>query len=132
MVIFPIPQPVSQHFIGLEPHTFKHATGNAVPAIYDYIQLVQMPYTAGIVDDFLDSSTCITFMTVLAHYHNTYFSPQVLRVEVYDIHDTYRLLYNRTFTMEERMAQVREQFPNNPDVEYILEFVRTSKRGIVY
>ncbi len=52
--------------------------------------------------------------------------------QIDDIHDTYRLLYNRTFTMEERLNQVREQFPNNPDVEYILEFVQTSKRGIVY
>lgn len=52
--------------------------------------------------------------------------------QIDDIHDTYRQLYNRTFTMEERMNQIREQFPDNPEVKYILEFVKTSKRGIVY
>ncbi len=52
--------------------------------------------------------------------------------QIDDIHETYRILYNRTFTFEERMAMVREQIPDNPDVEYILDFVKTSKRGIVY
>lgn len=52
--------------------------------------------------------------------------------QIDDIHETYRILYNRTFTIEERMAMVREQMPNNPDVEYILDFIKTSKRGIVY
>lgn len=56
------------------------------------------------------------------------FTPQ----QIEDIHETYRILYNRTFTMEERLAQIREQFPNNPDIDYILRFIKTSKRGIVY
>ena len=67
MVIFPIPQPVSQHFIGLEPHTFKHATGNAVPAIYDYIQLVQakgMPQRIVIMHHAL-RNTMIPIVTIM-------------------------------------------------------------------
>lgn len=56
------------------------------------------------------------------------FTPQ----QIEDIHETYRILYNRTFTMEERLAQIREQYPNNPDIDYILRFIKTSKRGIVY
>lgn len=56
------------------------------------------------------------------------FTPQ----QIEDIHEVYRLLYNRTFTMDERIAQIRAQFPDNPDVDYILHFIQSSKRGIVY
>ena len=49
-----------------------------------------------------------------------------------DIHEVYRIIYNRAFTMDERIAQIRAQFPDNPDVDYILHFVQSSKRGIVY
>ncbi|MBP5360001.1 MAG: hypothetical protein J6129_00765, partial [Bacteroidaceae bacterium] len=38
----------------------------------------------------------------------------------------------RAFTMDERIALIRAQFPDNPDVDYILHFVQSSKRGIVY
>ena len=34
--------------------------------------------------------------------------------------------------MDERIAQIHAQFPDNPDVDYILHFVQASKRGIVY
>ena len=56
------------------------------------------------------------------------FSPQ----QIEDIHEVYRIIYNRSFTMDERIALIRAQFPDNSDVDYILHFVQSSRRGIVY
>lgn len=52
--------------------------------------------------------------------------------QIDDIHEAYRILYNRTFTIDERITTIREEIPDDPNVEYILEFVKASKRGIVY
>ena len=56
------------------------------------------------------------------------FTPQQIEV----IHDTYRIIYDRSITLDERIAKIRLQFPDSPEVEYITKFVGSSKRGIVY
>jgi acyl-[acyl carrier protein]--UDP-N-acetylglucosamine O-acyltransferase len=33
--------------------------------------------------------------------------------------------------LEERIAEIREQVPMSKEIEYILDFVTTSKRGII-
>lgn len=48
------------------------------------------------------------------------------------IHEAYRIIYDRSISLEKRLSTIREQFPNNEEVEYIARFVETSKRGIVY
>lgn len=55
------------------------------------------------------------------------FSPELID----NIHNTYRLLYQRGKLREECLAEVREQVPSSPEINYILDFVTNSKRGII-
>ena len=48
-----------------------------------------------------------------------------------NIHNTYRLLYQREKLREECLAQIRAEVPKNKEIEYILDFVTSSKRGII-
>lgn len=55
------------------------------------------------------------------------FSPELID----NIHNAYRLIYQRGKLREECLREVREQIPMSKEIEYILEFVETSKRGII-
>ncbi len=46
------------------------------------------------------------------------------------IHNAYRLLYSQA-TMKEGIAEIRRQLPETPEINYIIEFVESSKRGII-
>ncbi len=48
-----------------------------------------------------------------------------------NIHETYRLLYQRGKLREECVAEIRANVPMSKEIEYILEFVETSTRGII-
>lgn len=48
-----------------------------------------------------------------------------------NIHNTYRVLYQRGKLRDERFKEVRETVPMSKEIEYILNFVETSKRGII-
>lgn len=48
-----------------------------------------------------------------------------------NIHNTYRLLYQRGKLREECLQEIREMVPMSPEIEYILDFVTSSKRGII-
>lgn len=48
-----------------------------------------------------------------------------------NIHNAYRILYQRGKLREECLAQIREEVPMSKEIEYILDFVGSSKRGII-
>ena len=48
-----------------------------------------------------------------------------------NIHNTYRLLYQRGKLREECLKEIRETIPMSQEIEYILNFVTSSKRGII-
>ena len=48
-----------------------------------------------------------------------------------NIHNTYRLLYQREKLREECLAQIRAEVPMSKEIEYILDFVTSSKRCII-
>lgn len=48
-----------------------------------------------------------------------------------NIHNAYRLLYQRGKLREECLKEIRENIPISPEIEYILDFVTSSKRGII-
>ena len=48
-----------------------------------------------------------------------------------NIHNTYRLLYQREKLREECLAQIRAEVPISKEIEYILDFVTSSKRGLI-
>lgn len=48
-----------------------------------------------------------------------------------NIHNTYCLLYQRGKLREECLQEIRETVPMSPEIEYILDFITSSKRGII-
>jgi UDP-N-acetylglucosamine acyltransferase len=54
------------------------------------------------------------------------FSPETIE----HIHNAYRLLYQGG-KREDCLAQIRAEVPQTPEVEYLLRFVESSKRGII-
>ena len=48
-----------------------------------------------------------------------------------NIHNTYRLLYQRGKLREECLQEIRETVPMSPEIEYILDFITSSKRGTI-
>lgn len=55
------------------------------------------------------------------------FSKEVIE----NIHNTYRLLYQRGKLRDECLNEIRETVPMSPEIEYILNFVTSSTRGII-
>ncbi|EJX01067.1 acyl-[acyl-carrier-protein]-UDP-N-acetylglucosamine O-acyltransferase [gut metagenome] len=53
------------------------------------------------------------------------------REQIDNIHNAYRILYQRGKLREECLEQIETEVPMSPEIEYILEFVRTSTRGII-
>lgn len=48
-----------------------------------------------------------------------------------NIHAAYRIFYNGQQLRDEAIADIKENVPMSPEVEYILEFIQSSKRGII-
>lgn len=48
-----------------------------------------------------------------------------------NIHSAYRLLYQRGKLRDECLSQIEREVPMSKEIEYILDFVKTSKRGII-
>lgn len=48
-----------------------------------------------------------------------------------NIHNTYRLLYQRGKLRSECLEEIRQQIPMSSEIEYILNFVEQSARGII-
>lgn len=55
------------------------------------------------------------------------FKPEIIE----NIHNTYRLLYQRDKLREECMEEIKKEVSMSPEIEYILDFVKNSKRGII-
>ena len=48
-----------------------------------------------------------------------------------NIHNTYRILYQNKKLQAERLELIKEEVPMSKEIEYIIDFVKTSKRGII-
>ena len=55
------------------------------------------------------------------------FKPEIID----NIHNAYRLLYQSGKLRKECLHEIREKVPMSPEIEYILNFVESSKRGII-
>lgn len=55
------------------------------------------------------------------------FSPDLIT----NIHDAYRIIYSSAFTVNEAIEKIKESVPMSKEIEYIINFVSSSKRGIV-
>lgn len=55
------------------------------------------------------------------------FAPELIE----NIHNTYRLLYQRGKLRAECLEDIRREVPMSPEIEYILKFVEASTRGII-
>jgi UDP-N-acetylglucosamine acyltransferase len=48
-----------------------------------------------------------------------------------NIHNTYRIIYQSGLNVSEALEKVKNEIPSSPEIEYIIEFVQSSKRGII-
>ncbi|MBP5387910.1 MAG: acyl-ACP--UDP-N-acetylglucosamine O-acyltransferase [Prevotella sp.] len=54
------------------------------------------------------------------------FSPETIN----QLHEAYRLIHSRAL-LEESIAAIREQLPATPEIDYVVNFAKSSKRGII-
>jgi UDP-N-acetylglucosamine acyltransferase len=47
------------------------------------------------------------------------------------IHNTYRIIYQGGLNTTEALAKVKEEIPMSPEIEYIINFIQNSERGII-
>lgn len=50
---------------------------------------------------------------------------------VENIRNAYKLIYNSNLTVNEAVARIKEEVPMSKEIEYIIEFVSSSERGII-
>ncbi len=55
------------------------------------------------------------------------FSAEVIE----NIHNAYRLIYNSNLTVNEAVEQIKAEIPMSKEIEYIIEFVSSSQRGVI-
>ena len=48
-----------------------------------------------------------------------------------NIHNTYRIIYNSGKNVSDALEQIKQEVPMSPEIEYIIQFIETSKRGII-
>lgn len=53
------------------------------------------------------------------------------REQIDNIHSAYRILYNGGKLLAESIDDIRQSVQMTPEIDYILDFVQTSKRGII-
>lgn len=51
--------------------------------------------------------------------------------QIEDIHNVYRLIYQSGLNITEAVEKVEKEIPMSKDIEYIVNFIRNSKRGII-
>ncbi len=56
---------------------------------------------------------------------------QFSRDIIENIHDAYRLIYNSNLTVQEAIEQIKFGIPMGKEVQYIVDFVSNSQRGII-
>ena len=55
------------------------------------------------------------------------FSPELID----NIHNAYRLVYQSSLTVNEAMERIKNDVPMSKEIQYIVDFVSNSKRGII-
>lgn len=47
------------------------------------------------------------------------------------IHEAYRIIYNSTHTRAEAIEEIKRNLPLTPEIQYIIDFIESSQRGII-
>jgi len=47
------------------------------------------------------------------------------------IHNAYRIIYQGGLNTSDALAKVKEEIPSSPEIEYIIDFIEKSERGII-
>ena len=50
---------------------------------------------------------------------------------IQNIHDAYRIIYQGNLTRADAIRQIKEVLPLTPEIQYIIDFVENSQRGII-
>ena len=66
----------------------------------------------------------------LASYQGTT-SVGKVKALIDNIHNAYRLVYQSSLTVNEAMERIKNDVPMSKEIQYIIDFVSNSKRGII-
>ncbi|MBO4315308.1 MAG: acyl-ACP--UDP-N-acetylglucosamine O-acyltransferase [Prevotella sp.] len=50
---------------------------------------------------------------------------------IQNIHDAYRIIYQGTNTRADALKEIKEVIPMSPEIQYIIDFIEKSERGII-
>ena len=50
---------------------------------------------------------------------------------IQNIHEAYRIIYQGNLTRADAIQQIKEVLPQSPEIQYIIDFVENSQRGII-
>ena len=50
---------------------------------------------------------------------------------IQNIHEAYRIIYQSNNTRADAIQQIKEEIPMSPEIQYIIDFVEASQRGII-
>ena len=50
---------------------------------------------------------------------------------IQNIHEAYRIIYQGNLTRADAIRQIKEVLPLTPEIQYIIDFVENSQRGII-
>ena len=50
---------------------------------------------------------------------------------IQNIHEAYRIIYQGTSTRADALQQIKEVLPQTPEIQYIIDFIEKSQRGII-
>ena len=50
---------------------------------------------------------------------------------VENIHNAYRIIYQSGLNTTEALKKIEDEFEKSPEIDYIIEFIRNSERGII-
>lgn len=56
---------------------------------------------------------------------------QFSRELIEDIHQAYRLIYNSHLNVQEALEQIKYEINVGPEIQYIIDFIKASQRGII-
>lgn len=48
-----------------------------------------------------------------------------------NIHNAYRIIYQSGLNTTEALKKIEDEFEKSPEIDYIIEFIRNSERGII-
>ncbi|HSO22490.1 MAG TPA: acyl-ACP--UDP-N-acetylglucosamine O-acyltransferase [Chondromyces sp.] len=112
------------------------ATVGAMSAVHQFCRIGEHAFLGGFT---AASQDCLPFMTTVGNRPAKCYGPNVIGLERKGfskerrsaLRSLWRLLHNPKLTTTQAVERAREELGGQPDVEFVLEFMASSKRGVI-